>query len=87
MLGKPGTTGGPAVLYLKGTGSFSWFDDTIFGSGAAHSSQNFARGVFSCWHRGHFKLVVLARAPVAMASDGRREVYKTRERFTTAERV
>jgi hypothetical protein len=26
----------------------------VRGSGAAHSSQNFAVTVFSCWHFGHF---------------------------------
>src|SRR5712692_1728375 len=33
VLGKPGTTGGPAVIYVKGTGGMSWFTDTINGSG------------------------------------------------------
>jgi hypothetical protein len=35
VLGKPGTTGGPAVIYVKGTGSMSWFSDNINGSGNA----------------------------------------------------
>jgi hypothetical protein len=26
----------------------------VRGSSAAHSSQNFALSVFSCWHFGHF---------------------------------
>ncbi|HXH24041.1 MAG TPA: hypothetical protein VNI78_02255 [Vicinamibacterales bacterium] len=35
VLGKPGTAGGPAIIYVKGTGSMSWFNDTIHGSGDA----------------------------------------------------
>jgi hypothetical protein len=35
VLGKPGTTGGPAIIYVKGTGPMSWFNDTIYGSGNA----------------------------------------------------
>jgi hypothetical protein len=34
VLRKPGTTGGPAVIYVKGTGSMSWFNDTIYGAGS-----------------------------------------------------
>ncbi len=33
VLGKPGTTGGPAIIYVKGTGAMSWFNDRINGSG------------------------------------------------------
>ena len=33
VIGKPGTTGGPAIIYLKGTGQLSWFEDQIYGSG------------------------------------------------------
>jgi hypothetical protein len=33
VLGKPGTTGGPAVIYVKGTGGMSWYTDNINGSG------------------------------------------------------
>lgn len=33
VLGKPGTRGGPAIIYLKGTGTMSWYNDTIYGSG------------------------------------------------------
>jgi hypothetical protein len=33
VLGKPGTVGGPAVIYVKGTGGLSWFNDTINGAG------------------------------------------------------
>jgi hypothetical protein len=35
VLGKPGTKGGPAVLYVKGTGGMSWFNDQINGAGDA----------------------------------------------------
>ena len=35
VIGKPGTTGGPAIIYLKGTGQMSWFEDRIYGSGDA----------------------------------------------------
>jgi hypothetical protein len=35
VLGKPGTKGGPAILYVKGTGGMSWYNDTINGSGNA----------------------------------------------------
>lgn len=31
--GKPGTSGGPVVIYLKGTGNFSWFQAHANGSG------------------------------------------------------
>jgi hypothetical protein len=33
--GKPGTTGGPAIIYVKGTGGVSLYNDTFFGSGDA----------------------------------------------------
>ena len=33
VLGKPGTTGGPAIIYVKGTGRMMWFNDRIHGSG------------------------------------------------------
>ena len=33
VVGKPGTTGGPAIIYLKGPGHLSWFEDRIYGSG------------------------------------------------------
>src|SRR6266508_2812987 len=35
--------------------------------GAAHSSQNFAPGRFSCWHRAHF-IVTLGTTPDVVAS-------------------
>lgn len=35
VLGKAGTTGGPAIIHIKGTGQISYFGDTIFGSGNA----------------------------------------------------
>lgn len=35
VLGKPGTNGGPAIIYVKGTGGMSWFQDNIRGSGDA----------------------------------------------------
>jgi hypothetical protein len=35
VLGKPGTRGGPAIIYVKGTGGMSWFEDQIYGSGDA----------------------------------------------------
>lgn len=33
VVGKPGTNGGPAIIYVKGTGSMSWYNDTVRGSG------------------------------------------------------
>lgn len=33
VLGKPGTQGGPAIIYVKGTGTLSWYNDSIYGSG------------------------------------------------------
>jgi hypothetical protein len=33
VLGKTGLNGGPAIIYVKGTGSYSWFNDTVSGSG------------------------------------------------------
>jgi len=35
VVGKPGTTGGPAIIYLKGTGNMSWYQDRMYGSGDA----------------------------------------------------
>lgn len=35
ILGKPGINGGPAIIYVKGTGSMSWYNDTVHGSGNA----------------------------------------------------
>jgi hypothetical protein len=35
VLGKPGTIGGPAVIYLKGTGHLSLYNDALNGSGDA----------------------------------------------------
>ncbi len=34
VIGKAGTTGGPAIIYVKGTGGMSWFNDTVYGAGA-----------------------------------------------------
>ncbi|MBS0394457.1 MAG: right-handed parallel beta-helix repeat-containing protein [Proteobacteria bacterium] len=35
VIGKAGTTGGPAVIYVKGTGGMSLFGKTLYGSGNA----------------------------------------------------
>lgn len=35
VLGKAGIAGGPAIIYVKGTASYSWFNDTVHGSGDA----------------------------------------------------
>jgi hypothetical protein len=35
VIGKPGTNGGPAVIYVKGTGGMSLYNDTLQGSGDA----------------------------------------------------
>lgn len=32
VMGKPGTTGGPAYVYVKGSGQWSGFNDTFYGS-------------------------------------------------------
>ena len=40
VLGKPGTNGGPAIIYVKGTGGMSWFNDSIRGSGDVDCRTN-----------------------------------------------